>query len=930
MAGQDSQPVVISAASGPDAAVPSRSAAEHLLAAKFAVPARPDGFVDRPRLTERLALGVEGPLTLVSAPAGTGKTVAVAAWASGGRAPGLVVWVSLDDADVAPAALWTLILDGLRRNGVDIGSNAAGADIPDRTFLFSVAAQIATHPEPVVLVLDCDGTLPKDGAAGLHHVMQLAGPHLRLVLLTRADPMLPLHRYRLADAMVEIRMADLAFTTGEAAELLTKKGVDLPPATMDVVTRRTRGWVAGLILTAMSLVHRADPEEVAEEFTGDSGAIAEYLLAEVLDVQPVAARDLLLSTSVVDVLSPGLVEALAGPSAQRALTFLAHGNAFLEEIPESTGCYRYHPLFRDLLRAQLAYESPDRAMRLHRKAASWMAEHGLLPEAVRQAAAGRAWEEAARYVVDDLAIGQLLVERRGPLADALAKLPPDADGTSMSLVRAARVLADQDVDGCAREIAEARRKLGANGTTTPAAELAVNVLLLAHARATGDGESALEASAAIEALVDRMDPARLAAHPEITAIVGLNQGIVLLLAGHLEAAADAFSDGAAAEQRLGCEGPSIDCLGHLALIAAWDGRLRRATDLAGRALEVQTRVGIPDASCPSAPATALAWVHAETYDMSGARHHLQRATELIRPDGDAMQAVMLGIVGARIHRAAGDLHGAMAVLAEAQSAAGVPAWLSDRLSVEQAALEIRAGEPERALAAVKVLAEAESPEASLVLAQARLASGEDLTRPIPAPRAPQHSLTARVDGLLLEAWRRLRQGEEPGAASALDRSLRLAAPERLRRPFREAPRDVRQLMRHHEDLTRQHSWLSADPAAVPRSVPEQRVTPRPGAEHQESALIVEPLTEKEREVLGHLAELLTTDEIGAAMFVSVNTVRTHVRNILRKMSASRRNEAVRRARELQILPSPWDEPPSHEPVRSPAEDEARKRRSAHR
>lgn len=120
-------------------------------------------------------------------------------------------------------------------------------------------------------------------------------------------------------------------------------------------------------------------------------------------------------------------------------------------------------------------------------------------------------------------------------------------------------------------------------------------------------------------------------------------------------------------------------------------------------------------------------------------------------------------------------------------------------------------------------------------------------------------------------------------------------------------------MRHHEDLTSQHSWLSADRAAVTRPVPEQRATPRPGAEHHESALIVEPLTEKEREVLGHLAELLTTEEIAAAMFVSVNTVRTHVRNILRKMSASRRNEAVRRAYELHILPSPpWDEPPSHQ------------------
>jgi LuxR family maltose regulon positive regulatory protein len=163
-------------------------------------------------------------------------------------------------------------------------------------------------------------------------------------------------------------------------------------------------------------------------------------------------------------------------------------------------------------------------------------------------------------------------------------------------------------------------------------------------------------------------------------------------------------------------------------------------------------------------------------------------------------------------------------------------------------------------------------------------------------------LTARVDGWLLEAWRRLLNGEEAGAARALDRSLRLAAPERLRRPFREAPQDVRQLLRRHEDLTRQHSWLGPDVAGTgpfPRQR-DQLAGPGKGA----ATLVVEPLTQKEREVLGHLAELMTTEEIAAAMFVSVNTVRTHVRNILRKLSASRRNEAVRRARELHIIPGP--------------------------
>jgi LuxR family maltose regulon positive regulatory protein len=170
------------------------------------------------------------------------------------------------------------------------------------------------------------------------------------------------------------------------------------------------------------------------------------------------------------------------------------------------------------------------------------------------------------------------------------------------------------------------------------------------------------------------------------------------------------------------------------------------------------------------------------------------------------------------------------------------------------------------------------------------------------PGAQGGTLSTRVDGWLLEAWRRLRQGDEPSAARALDRSLRLAAPERLRRPFREAPREVRRLFRRHEELARQHGWVGIDRPLTVAEIPEQRTAAPTGSES--AVLLIEPLTEKEREVLGHLADLLTTEEIAAAMFVSVNTVRTHVRNILRKMSASRRNEAVRRARELGIISGP--------------------------
>ena len=245
------------------------------------------------------------------------------------------------------------------------------------------------------------------------------------MLLTREDPLMPLHRYRLAETLVELRMEDLAFTTTEARELLIGTGVDLSDDAMDAVIVRTQGWAAGLRMAAMSLANRADREVAARRLVGDTGSVAEYLLAEVLNTQPPAIRQLLLETSIVDVLLPGLASALAGPQADRALSFLVHGNAFLDELPDRRGCYRYHQLFRGLLRAQLAFEDPQRWTELHRQAAAWMAAHGRIADAVRHCAETRDWEAAARYVIDDLAVARLLIARPADATDRSRRSDPD-------------------------------------------------------------------------------------------------------------------------------------------------------------------------------------------------------------------------------------------------------------------------------------------------------------------------------------------------------------------------------------------------------------------------------------------------------------------------------------------------------------------------
>jgi LuxR family maltose regulon positive regulatory protein len=816
-----------------------------------------------------LDAGVCGPLTLVSAPAGTGKTVLVSSWASGLGPGRSVVWVSLRDATIGPGAFWHLVVTGLARQGVGVSPAAsAGPDAGHPSYTTSVAEGILRHPEPVVLVLDCDGVLSSDVAKRLDSLLQRSGGHLRVVLLSREDPLLPLHRYRLAGTLTELRMADLGFTRDEAGAMLAGLGVDLSESAMDAMIDRTQGWAAGLRMAAMSLAHQVDREEAARKLAGDTGTVAEYLLAEVLDTQPAGVRQLLLETSVVDVIRPGLAPALAGPHADRALSFLVHGNAFLEELPEGIGCYRYHDLFRQLLRAQLAYESPARWVELHKVAAAWFAATGLVEDAARHAAVVGEWDLAARYVVDDLSVVSILTGRPSEgLHDVLTQLPRSVDGIAARVVTAARALSSGDHKGAGACLQQARELLDAPSTESwPAAELAVAVLQLVLARQSGDPDAAFVSGAAAQALLHMQDPTRVAAHPEIEAAVEANLAGAQVLVGRLEEATEAFATFVASTDAAGREHAHIDALGHGALLAAWSGDLTRAADLAVRAIRLSSAVGLTPNSCSGAAEVALAYVDGERYDLAGAREHAERAGRCVA-SCDPLPAAMLALTRARIQRAGGDVSGARRTLSDATE--GLPDWLIDQLVLERDGAH-PAGQPDDA----DVL---------------RLATRDGRTAP-----------ATKVDTLLQSAAQKLRNGNESTALRDLDHALRLAAPEQSRRVFREAPDELWQLLRRHDPIWRRHAWLtdrrpSGDGMQVPQSRSAARLTADDGSR------IYEPLTEKEREVLGHLSELLTTEEIAAVMFISVNTVRTHVRNILRKLAASRRNEAVRRARDLKLI-----------------------------
>ena len=386
-----------------DADDAQRSALPPQRDARLAVPSPLRGLTPRPRLYRMLDDGVAVPFALVSAPAGSGKTVLVSSWAA--RHAGPLAWVSLDENDLGDGSVWALVVAALAQRGVE---PVAPPYDGGREFLVALAGRLCALDGPIVLVLDCDATPPPDVAGGLEVLLRQSCGQLRLVLLTRVDPLLPLHRYRLAGSMREIRGSDLAFTEDEAESLLQVSGLKLSPVALSRVMERTRGWAAGLRFTALLLSRSPDTDAAALAVSGDHGSVSEYLLAEVLDRQPRSIRDLLLRTSVVDVIVPGLAEALSGPSASRDLATLAHADVFLEEV--GPGCYRYHPLFRELLLAQLAYEAPADEARLHRIGAEWLAAHGAGEAAVRHAVAAASWGDACRHVGECLPGGRLVAE----------------------------------------------------------------------------------------------------------------------------------------------------------------------------------------------------------------------------------------------------------------------------------------------------------------------------------------------------------------------------------------------------------------------------------------------------------------------------------------------------------------------------------------
>ncbi|RSM69579.1 helix-turn-helix transcriptional regulator [Actinoplanes sp. ATCC 53533] len=871
-----------------------------LLPSRFEIPEQPRFLVARPRLLEAMPDRDDTPVTLVVGPAGSGKTQLVASWAHDQGPDAAVAWITLEHDDDRSSAFWTYVVAALRHAGIAVSPSPAvrpGPDAVDRSFLVRLAAELAAQPVPLLLVLDgASVTGGECWATELEFVLRHAGPMLKLILIGRWDPPLPLHRYRLAGRLAEIRTGDLAFTVAEAEELLTLHGVELSPAGLATLLEHTEGWAAGLRLFAMALQDQRDADRLVGTITGKDAGVAAYLVDEVLRVQPPHVRTFLLETSILDTFTPELAEAVTGRGdARRLLVHLHRHNAFVQPVAEYAAAYRFHRLFAELLRAQLLCENPQRTAALHSHAARWLADRGQTVDAIGHAIEAQDWSTAATIAVDHYAVGQLVIEgRHGRLGAILAQLPEDCDSAEAAIVSAALALADASDDRCALQLARAQDLvIRRDWEYSQALALADSILGVLLAAARADHAEVLQLSPATEQALAQTPSEVTAAHPELRALTMAARGIAHSYAGAVDAAASCLTEvvGAAAP---GYEDLTISCRQHLALIEAHRGRLRHAERLATEATDDADRCGVAPARLAR---VVLAWVALERDDTETAANHLRTTDPRRHGWDDAFAAAASTLVQARQMWIRGDLRGAIRLIEQARATVGgtLPAWLMRELSVSHGRLLIGAGRPGEALATVGEYERPHPPDVAVLHAEALAAGGEpERAAEILTPVLADAGLPPAVCVAAWLARARIAEqlGEADEARTALRHASRAATALGRRRDVALARGRLSGIA--GDDLGTQHrAWADETPAAGRRA--DQ--TP---ALHE--LVIVEALSPREMEVLRSMAALLPTEEIAATLYVSVNTVKTHVRSILRKLSAARRNEAVRRARSLGLIP----------------------------
>jgi LuxR family transcriptional regulator, maltose regulon positive regulatory protein len=876
------------------------------------------GVVCRPALFTRLSEA--GRVTVLSAPAGSGKTVLLRSWIAEAGLTGRAAWVPVHGEEHDPQRFLISVADALRDTvtGAElVRPLTAAPDLDGWAIVEGLLRDLHAQRDRIWLVIDDLHELRSAHALRQLELLVMRAPtELRFVFASRRDPQLGLHRLRLDGELTEIRAADLRFTLEQSRDLLEAAGVHLSDSALGMLHERTEGWAAGLRLAALSLAGHPDPEQFAAGFSGSERTVAEYLLAEVLGRQPKQVRRLLVQTSVLGRVNGELADLLTGGSGGgRILRDLEQANAFVVALDAQRSWFRYHPLFADLLQLELLDTAQhDELTRLHATAAGWFAEQGFAVEAVRHAQAAQDWGLAGRLLFDHW-FGLVLDGQAATADELLAGFPAGmvAADAELTALLAARELNRGSFADAERNLRLATER----ATSVPDSrqghlQVALGMLRLTVAQLRSDLPVAIEEARRLVEPALTMAAAEMGLGEELRAMALLRLGTTEFWTGRFEEAERHLEHARTLAHQIGRPYLEFASLVHWAR-AALVRSFPLVFDPSRQAIELATRHGWTDdplaGDAYQALAAALTW----RGHLAEAEPWMLRAERAMREDAEPAAALGVHYVRALFELARGHEKEALTALRAAERQAErlvAPHPLARQLHASLLGAMVRTGatgQAERALGELDEN-ERETGEMRVALAALRLAQDDPMAAtlaigPVIDGSAPALRQVSVTEALLLDAMARDALGEPAAAQSALERALDSAEPDGAVLPFllHPVPGLLERLRRRrtgHASLISEILDLLAGETGSPAESTgglEGIVPPR----------LTAPLSESETRVLRYLPTNLSAREIADELFLSWYTVKTHMRHLYTKLDTHSRHETVDRARALGLLaPSP--------------------------
>jgi LuxR family maltose regulon positive regulatory protein len=865
-------------------------------------------LIQRGELLASLDRAAEAKVTLISAPAGSGKTSLLRAWADGPGQPYRRAVVQVQRAQQDSQQFWMAVLSAIRQaHGTPAEGEqlAATPGFNQGAILDRVRSELAQDCDRIFLIIDdLHELISAEALTQLTWLLEKLPPQVHVILAMRRDLPLRLHKLRLAGDLAEIRTADLRFTRQETREFLGASGVALSEAGAAQLHQRTEGWAAGLRLAAISLASSPDPERFVAEFSGSSRTVAEYLLAEMLECQPPEVQQLLLRTALLDRVNGELADLLTGhPGTGGILLDLEDANAFVVSLDPARTWFRYHHLFADLLRLELRRRLPGQLPALHRLAAGWLSEHGEIVDAIRHTQAAGDWSDAARLLADH-SFGLTLDGQAQTIQTLLRAFPPGAvtEGPDIPLARATSDLARGRLNEAAAHLTVAETLIAATpGDRQHRLEVATAALRLSLARKRGHLAGVVDQVRFLASPVTGQSDEDIALDSDLRAVALMNLGVVEAWSlgnqdsqRHLQAGADLA-------RRIGRPYLEVACLSELAFASKIEpfATTRRRCE---EAIAIAEQHGWGAEPVISPALVNLAGTLIWTGEFDEADRWLHRATRALETDtGPSLRLLLhLGIgllmSGRRRPREA---------LAEYRAAEHLQAQLEGshalmpQLTGFRLATQARLGQVSEVRASLAALdadlassGEIGNARADICLAEGDPAAALTAVHEVLSGKAPAIGYMTVIEANLLAAIAHRELGDQRAAFAAVECALALAEADRLVLPFA--------MTGSLEQLEAMPRHQTAHPTLLAGIIDVMRGSSlSPG--HQPALAGIEELSPSELRVLRYLPTNLSRLEIASQLSVSVNTVNTHIRNIYAKLQTRDRSSAVHRAREMRLL-----------------------------